>query len=62
MIKIPYEEIILKINEKTNMTVSEIEERVDKKRGAANDLAPIPESGSQIVCGEFTEPAEIFGK
>ena len=31
MIKIPYEEIVLKINENTKMSVSEIEERVEKK-------------------------------
>ena len=31
MIKIPYEEIVLKINEKANIPVSEIEERVERK-------------------------------
>ena len=31
MIKIPYEEIVLKINENTKMSLSEIEERVEKK-------------------------------
>ncbi len=31
MMKIPYEEIIIKINENTKIPVSEIEERVDKK-------------------------------
>ena len=31
MIKIPYEEIVLKINENTKMPASEIEERVERK-------------------------------
>ena len=31
MIKIPFEEIILKINEKTQMTTTEIEDRIEKK-------------------------------
>ena len=31
MIKITYEEIVLKINEKAQMSVSEIEDRIDKK-------------------------------
>ncbi len=31
MIKIPYEELLVKINEKTGISISELEERVDKK-------------------------------
>lgn len=52
MIKIPYEEIILKINEKTNMTVGEIEERVDKKLKQLSGLIS-KEGAAHIVANEL---------
>lgn len=52
MIKIPYEEIILKINEKTQMTVSEIEERIDKKLKQLSGLIS-KEGAAHIVANEL---------
>jgi len=52
MIKIPYEEIILKINEKTNMTVAEIEDRIDKKLKQLSGLIS-KEGAAHIVANEL---------
>ncbi len=52
MIKIPYEEIVLKINEKTQMTTSEIEERVDKKLKQLSGLIS-KEGAAHIVANEL---------
>lgn len=52
MIKIPYEEIILKINEKTQMAVSEIEDRVDKKLKQLSGLIS-KEGAAHIVANEL---------
>lgn len=52
MIKIPYEEIILKINEKTNMAVSEVEERIDKKLKQLSGLIS-KEGAAHIVANEL---------
>ncbi|MBI3036118.1 hypothetical protein HYY71_07400 [Candidatus Woesearchaeota archaeon] len=52
MIKIPYEEIILKINEKTKMTTSEIEERVEKKLKQLSGLIS-REGAAHIVANEL---------
>ena len=52
MIKIPYEEIILKINEKTQMSVSEIEERVEKKMKHLSGLIS-KEGAAHIVANEL---------
>ena len=52
MIKIPYEEIILKINESTKMTVSEIEERVEKKLKQLSGLIS-KEGAAHIVANEL---------
>lgn len=52
MIKIPYEEIILKINEKTSMPVSEIEERIDKKLKQLSGLIS-REGAGHIVANEL---------
>lgn len=52
MIKIPYEEIVLKINEKTNMSVSEIEERIDKKLKQLSGLIS-KEGAGHIVANEL---------
>lgn len=52
MIKIPYEEIILKINEKTQMAVSEIEERVEKKLRQLSGLIS-KEGAAHIVANEL---------
>ncbi len=52
MIKIPYEEIVLKINEKTNINVSEIEERVEKKLKQLSGLIS-KEGAAHIVANEL---------
>ncbi len=52
MIKIPYEEIILKINEKTKMTVAEIEDRIDKKLKQLSGLIS-KEGAAHIVANEL---------
>ena len=52
MIKIPYEEIILKINEKTQMSVSEIEERVEKKMKQLSGLIS-REGAAHIIANEL---------
>lgn len=52
MIKIPYEEIILKINEKTQMAVSEIEERVERKLKQLSGLIS-KEGAAHIVANEL---------
>ena len=52
MIKIPYEEIILKINENTKMAVGEIEERIDKKLKQLSGLIS-KEGAAHIVANEL---------
>ncbi len=52
MIKIPYEEIVLKINEKTNMTTTEIEERVERKLKQLSGLIS-REGAAHIVANEL---------
>ena len=52
MIKIPYEEIVLKINEKTQMSVAEIEERVDRKLKQLSGLIS-KEGAAHIVANEL---------
>ena len=52
MIKIPYEEVVIKINEKTNMPVSEIEERVDRKLKQLSGLIS-KEGAAHIVANEL---------
>src|SRR3989344_270937 len=52
MIKIPYEEIILKINEKTNMSVAEIEDRIEKKLKQLSGLIS-REGAAHIVANEL---------
>ena len=52
MIKIPYEEIILKINEKTKMTTNEIEDRIDKKMSQLSGLIS-KEGAAHIVANEL---------
>jgi len=52
MIKIPYEEIILKINEKSNIPVSEIEDRVDKKLKQLSGLIS-REGAAHIIANEL---------
>ncbi len=52
MIKIPYEEIILKINEKTKMNSSEIEERIEKKLKQLSGLIS-KEGAAHIVANEL---------
>ncbi|MBI2657810.1 hypothetical protein HYX08_03910 [Candidatus Woesearchaeota archaeon] len=52
MIKIPYEEIILKINEKTQMSVSEIEERIEKKLKQLSGLIS-KEGAAHIIANEL---------
>ena len=52
MIKIPYEEIILKINEKTQMQVSEIEDRIEKKLKQLSGLVS-REGSAHIVANEL---------
>ncbi|MBI2658662.1 DUF2240 family protein, partial [Candidatus Woesearchaeota archaeon] len=52
MLKIPYEEIILKINEKTKMTTEEIEERIEKKLKQLSGLIS-KEGAAHIVANEL---------
>ena len=52
MIKIPYEEIILKINENTKMTTSEIEDRIEKKMKQLSGLIS-KEGAAHIVANEL---------
>ncbi len=52
MIKIPYEEIILKINEATKMNTAEIEERVEKKLKQLSGLIS-KEGAAHIVANEL---------
>ena len=52
MIKIPYEEIVLKINESTKMPASEIEERVEKKLKQLSGLVS-KEGAAHIVANEL---------
>ena len=52
MIKIPYEEILLKINEKTSIPVSELEERVDKKLKQLSGLIS-KEGAAHIIANEL---------
>ena len=51
MIKIPYEEIVLKINENTKMPASEIEERVERKLKQLSGLIS-REGAAHIVANE----------
>lgn len=52
MIKIPFEEIVLKINEKTQMSTGEIEERVEKKMKQLSGLIS-KEGAAHIVANEL---------
>lgn len=52
MLKIPYEEIILKINENTKMSVAEIEDRIDKKLKQLSGLIS-KEGAAHIVANEL---------
>ena len=52
MMKIPYEEIILKINENTKMTTAEIEDRIDKKLRQLSGLIS-KEGAAHIVANEL---------
>ena len=52
MIKIPYEEIILKINENTKISIAEIEERIDKKLKQLSGLIS-KEGAAHIVANEL---------
>ena len=52
MLKIPYEEIVLKINESTKMPASEIEERVEKKLKQLSGLIS-KEGAAHIVANEL---------
>ena len=52
MMKIPYEEIILKINEKTKMTTAEIEDRIEKKLKQLSGLIS-KEGAAHIVANEL---------
>ena len=52
MIKIPYEEIILKINENTKMTTTEIEDRIEKKLKQLSGLIS-KEGAAHIVANEL---------
>ena len=52
MIKIPYEEIILKINQNTNMDVTEIEERIEEKSKQLSGLIS-REGAAHIVANEL---------
>lgn len=52
MLKIPYEEIILKINENTKMTTAEIEDRIDKKLKQLSGLIS-KEGAAHIVANEL---------
>jgi len=52
MIKIPYEEIILKINESTKMSTTEIEDRIEKKLKQLSGLIS-REGAAHIVANEL---------
>ena len=52
MIKIPYEEIVLKINEKTNTPVSEIEIKVENKLKQLSGLIS-REGAAHIIANEL---------
>ena len=52
MIKIPYEEIVLKINEKAKIPVTEIEDRIEKKLKQLSGLIS-REGAAHIVANEF---------
>jgi len=52
MIKIPYEEILMKINEKTNIQISELEDRVEKKLKQLSGLIS-KEGAAHIVANEL---------
>ena len=52
MIKIPYEEIILKINEKTKMSVNEIEDRTEAKLKQLSGLIS-KEGAAHIIANEL---------
>ncbi len=52
MIKIPYEEVVLKINEKTNIPLTEIEERVEKKLRQLSGLIS-KEGAAHIIANEL---------
>ena len=52
MIKVPYEEIILKINEKAKIPVSEIEDRIEKKLKQLSGLIS-REGAAHIVANEL---------
>ena len=52
MIKIPYEEIILKITEKTKMSVAEIEDRIENKMKQLSGLIS-KEGAAHIVANEL---------
>ena len=52
MIKVPYEEVILKINERTGMPVGEIEERVERKLKQLSGLIS-REGAAHIVANEL---------
>ena len=52
MIKVPYEEILTKIHEKTNVSISELEERVDKKLQQLSGLIS-KEGAAHIIANEL---------
>ncbi|MBI2647087.1 hypothetical protein HYW99_01300 [Candidatus Woesearchaeota archaeon] len=52
MIKIPYEEIILKINENTKIPINELEERIDKKLKQLSGLIS-KEGAAHIIANEL---------
>jgi len=52
MIKIPYEEIVLKINENTKISIAEIEERIEKKLKQLSGLIS-KEGAAHIVANEL---------
>ena len=51
MIKVPYEEILTKIHEKTNIPISELEERVNKKLSQLSGLIS-KEGAAHIIANE----------
>ena len=51
MIKVPYEEILTKIHEKTNISISELEERVEKKLSQLSGLIS-KEGAAHIIANE----------
>ena len=52
MIKIPYEEIVLKINESTKVPIGEIEERIDDKLKLLSGLIS-KEGAAHIVANDL---------